>query len=299
MARTELFARQQSGGVFSFFNLPDHQADIYFVNSVTGTDAAGYGRNPDAPLASIAYALANLVTAGQGDTIYVMPGHTETITGAAGVLASKASVNIIGLGSGRNRPRVNYTTAVGASFDITAANVRLRNLVFTPTGIDNVTAAINVQAADCTIEDCDFQHATASAQAALVILTNASADRLTVQRCRFYGTADAGTNAALRIVGGDAITVRDNTFSGAYASGTGPIENITTATTNCLVFDNRIQNFTAACTKAMVFVAGSTGQIARNVMQILSGTAPITGAAMSWVGGNYYAAAVATAGTLI
>lgn len=47
------------------------------------------------------------------------------------------------------------------------------------------------------------------------------------------------------------------------------------------------------------FAAGSTGMISDNRMQILSGTAPITAAGMSWVGGNYYAAALATAGTLI
>jgi hypothetical protein len=34
-------------------------------------------------------------------------------------------------------------------------------------------------------------------------------------------------------------------------------------------------------------------------MQVLTGTAPIVGAAMSWVGRNYYAATIATAGTLI
>ena len=46
-------------------------------------------------------------------------------------------------------------------------------------------------------------------------------------------------------------------------------------------------------------LTGSTGQISGNQMQILSGTAPITGDAMAWVGNNYYAAAIATAGTLI
>jgi hypothetical protein len=299
MTRTTLEVRQQPGGLFSIVNNELSTGNVFYVDSVTGTNAVGYGTSPDAPVASIAYAIANLCTAAKGDVILVMPGHTETIIGAAGVAASVAGVRIIGLGRGRNRPVVNYTTAVGASFDISAANVRVENIVFTPIGVDNITAAINVTAADAEIVNCDFQHASASAQAALVILTTAAGTRLTVQGCRFYGTTDAGTNAAIRLVGGDGHTIRDNTFSGAYASGTGPIENVTTACTNAIICDNRIQNFTAACTKAMVFVATSTGQISRNYMQILSGTAPISGAAMSWAGANYYAAVVATAGSLI
>jgi hypothetical protein len=50
----------------------------------------------------------------------------------------------------------------------------------------------------------------------------------------------------------------------------------------------------------MVFTASSTGQIAGNAMQILGGgTAPITGAAMSWVGPDYYASTIATGSTLV
>lgn len=296
--RTLLANQQNPGGLFDVVNLDAHPGSVFFACSVTGTDAAGYGLSPDAPTATIDYAIG-LCTAAKGDCIYVLPGHTETLTGAASVAADVSGISIIGLGTGRNRPVLNYTTAVGASLDVTAANVKLKNLVFTPIGFDAITAAINVTAADCVIEDCDMQHANATNQATLGILTSATGTRLTVRRSRFYGTSDAGTNAAIRIVGGDGHTIEDNTFSGAYASGTGPIENVTTACTNTIVRRNQIQNLTAACTKAMVFAAGSTGQISRNDMQILSGTAPITGAAMSWVGGNYYAAAVATAGTLI
>jgi hypothetical protein len=50
MARTELFARKQAGGMFSVVNQSLTTGNIFFVNSVTGTDAAGYGQNPDAPV---------------------------------------------------------------------------------------------------------------------------------------------------------------------------------------------------------------------------------------------------------
>ena len=66
-------------------------SNIFFVNSVTGTDTAGYGQNPDAPFKSINFAVTQC-TANQGDRIYVMPLHVETIAGAAGCAVSVAGV---------------------------------------------------------------------------------------------------------------------------------------------------------------------------------------------------------------
>lgn len=268
---------------------------LWFVDS-TNVNPVRDGRSWDGALSTVALAIA---VAGVGDKILLAPGHTEALTAAAGVLISTNGIHLIGMGNGSRRAVFTYTTAVGASFDVTGANVTIENVVWRPVGIDAITAAVNIQAADCTLIGCEMQHATALGQATLGILTTAAADRLRVLACKFYGTSDAGTNAAIRIVGGDAIEIRSCVFSGAYASGTGPIENVTTACTNCIVKDNSIQSLTASNTKAMVFVSTSTGQISRNDMQILSGTAPITGAAMSWAGGNYYAAVIATLGTLV
>lgn len=246
--------------------------------------------------------LSSAITAAEanrGDVILLLPGFTTTCTGAGTITVSKAGVSIIGLGEGNARATVSYSTAVAASFDITAANVTVDNVIFDMTGVDAITAGINVQAAGVTIRNCRIINASASAQATLCVLTNASATRFKFIDNEVTGTTDAGTTAAVRIVGGDSIVVENCTFFGAYGSGNGAIENITTASTNLKIRDNCINNATAGSTKAIVLVAGTTGQIARNYMQILSGTAPITGAGISWVGGNYYAATIATAGTLI
>jgi hypothetical protein len=282
----------------SFYRPPFAVGNVFFVSSATGTDTAGYGFSPEAPFASIAFAITQCV-ANNGDLILVLPGHTETITAAAGVAVNVAGVTIQGLGAGRSRANVNYTTSASASFDITAANVLIDNLVFTPTGVASVTAAINVQAAGVTIQNCEIELATATNQAVLGVLTNASANRFTFQNNHVHGTNNAGTTAAVKLVGGSDIKILNNVFQGAYSAGVGAIQQTTTDTVNCIVYGNVIQNLTASSTKAMVFTSGSTGQISENLMQILSSTAPITGTAMSWVGANYYANALATAGTLI
>jgi hypothetical protein len=288
------------GGVASF-GVPvlpsagQSTGQVFFVHS-SGSNG-NTGKTPAKPFATLAKAISQC-TAAKGDTIYVMPGHTETLIAAAGVAVSVAGVRIVGLGNGKNRPVFNYTTSAAASFDVTAANVYVENLYFRPIGVASVTSAVNVSAADACFVNCEWELGDATNAAVQGLTTTAAADRLRVLNCKFHGVTTASTNA-LKIVGGDAIEISGCTFQGPYASGSGAIQNVTTACTNCIVKDNVINNLTASSTKVMVFVSTSTGQISRNYMQILSGTAPITGAAMSWVGANYYGATIAAAGTLI
>jgi hypothetical protein len=300
--RSPFFKTREQGGTSQWFVIDSRLApgNVFFVQSTNSNagDSPGKGQTPDAPFATINYAVSQC-TADQGDLILVLPGHVETLTAAAAVAVNVAGVTILGLGEGRQRPRVNYTTSAAASFDVTAARCKVENLFFTGAGVASVTAMVNVQAADCVLKGCEFEHANATNQAALVVLTTAAADRLRVEGCFFHGSNNAGTAAAISLVGGDAIVLRDNLISGAYHASNGVIKNATTDCTNLQVVGNVVQNFTAVNTKSVVLTAGSTGQIANNRFQVLSGTAPITGAAMSWVGGNYYSATVATAGTLI
>lgn len=296
--RNALFSQQQPGGMFAILDNRMTTGNIFFVNSVTGTDAAGYGQNPDAPFKTINYAISQC-TDDNGDQIYAMPGHAEAVGAAGGITVGKKGVTVIGLGAGRKRPVITLGTATTATIAISSANFTLKNVVVDCTGFDAVVAPLLVTAGDCTIDGCDFIVAGASAQATSAITTTAAADRLTVKDCKFRGTSDAGTTAALIIVGGDGHTIQDSLFIGAYTSGVGAIQNVTTACTNALVLRNRIVNLTASNTKAMVFVSTSTGQIADNSMQILSGTAPITAAAMSWAGPNYYAATIGTGSVLV
>lgn len=272
--------------------------NTFFVCSANGTNSAGRGYSPEAPLASIDYAIG-LCTANNDDVILVLPGHTETITAAAGVAADVAGVTIRGLGRGRQRPTVNYTTSANASFDISAAKVTIENITFTPVGVDAVVAAVNVTGADCVIRDCEFELANSTNQAVLGILTAATATRMLVEQCYFHGTTDAGTATAIRHVSGNDVVIRNNVFWGAYTTSLGAIDN-TAAVTGLVVIGNVIANNTASSTKGFVWHSSTTGVFANNRIGILSGTAPITAAAGTNGGGGYYSAAAGvTAATLI
>jgi len=281
-----------------FYIFPETTGNVYFVDS--GATGTGDGLSPLNAVTTLDAAFA-LCTASNGDVVIVLQGHAENITAAAGVDADVAGVTVIGMGYGRDRPVFTFTTATTADIDIDAANIRFENLVFDMTGVDAVAAGIDVNAADFQLVNCEIEHASASAQATVCVLTDANASRMLVQGCHFHGTTDAGTAACVRIVGGSDSVVRDNTFQGAYAA-TGAIENVTTAHTHLTIDGNRIVNETAdGNNKAITLVAGTTGIISNNRMAVIDSTspAPVT-AAGAYVSGNYFVgAAGVTASTLM
>jgi hypothetical protein len=234
-----------------------------------------------------------------GDTIYVLPGHNENVSSATALDINVAGITIVGLGSDETRPTFVLDTATTAIVTISAPGVTLQNVIIDATGYAAIAAAMTVTASDVLVQNCKFNLANATNQAGLGIITTALANRLKIDSCYFYGTTDAGTTNVLQLVGGNDITISNNRFVGAYTTSLGAINNITTACLRMQIIGNYINNQTASSTKCIVLVAGSSGTIAGNFMQILSGSAPITGAGMSWVGGNYYAATIATTGTLI
>src|SRR6185436_14827350 len=83
----------QGAGVLTFGN-------VFYVHSVSGSDSDS-GTSPVAAKATLAAAIA-LCTANNGDVIFVLPGHSETLTAA--ITVNKAGISIVGLGQGLVRP---------------------------------------------------------------------------------------------------------------------------------------------------------------------------------------------------
>lgn len=243
---------------------------------------------------SITSALVQCV-ASRGDVIYVLPGYTESITGAAGIAIAKAGVTIIGLGSGATRPTISFTTAITAQMTITAASVTIRNIVFT-VGFDAITAMISVTGADVAFLGCEFNTNNATMGAVLGILTAATAARFRVEDSRFLGPAiNAGTTTTAQIkheVGVDYI-IRNNYFTGKMTQA---ILNAT-AVLRGLIDNNRF--VVATGTVAITMHASSTPFISNNRINVPSGTAPIVAAAGFVAGNAYSAAAGVTAGAAL
>lgn len=281
------FGLLQLGG----YSMPTAFGKYIFVSSVTGSDSNN-GLAITTPVATINQAIT-LATANNGDVIVLLPGHAETITGAAGAAISKAGLQIVGVGNGSLRPTFTFTTAVAASFDVTAANVTFMNIVFV-CGIDAQTAMVNVNKADVSFLGCQFTTNTATVGAVLGILTAATATRLKVDNCRFLGAAtNSGTTttACIQHEAGTDYTITNNYFMGKMTQA---ILNVATLLSG-LIDNNRF--VIATGTKAIAVAAASTPFITNNRINVPSGTAPIVAAAGFVAGNIYSAAAGVTAGT--
>lgn len=235
MARTALFSRKQPGGAFTIADIDKHPGEILFVHSGTGTDAAGNGRNPDAPLATIDYAIG-LCTADKGDVIYVMPGHNEGL-GDAQITVDVAGVSIIGLGRGALRPRIDFDHA-NASIDVAANGCTLKNLVLLPS-VTAVAIGIDVNAAatDTLIEDVEALPGEDGAgvdEFVLVVDIKAGCTRTTVRGLKVRPHASAaGCVAGVKLTGAsDDVLIEDCDIALLGAAGVAPINGDTTLSTN-------------------------------------------------------------------
>lgn len=267
--------------------------NIWFVDS--GASSGGNGLSPEGAVTTIDAAI-NLATASNGDIIVVMEGHAESIVGAAGVAQDKAGLTIIGLGRGRNRPVVTFTTATAASWNISAASNHVENIAFV-NAIASQTAMMNITAADVTIRNCEFQLSDGSTAAVLGILTTDAADRLLIEDNYFHGLN--AVTGAIRIVGTDHTIVRRNYVTGSFAT-TGAIEQVTTKGNLHLYDGNTIVNLTADGNNvSLLLKSDTTGAVINNRLFFIDSSCPTAPAgAAAFYGGNYYAAADDTAGTL-
>ncbi len=267
----------------AFNALNNIKGDIYYVDSNTGADTSG-GKSWDNALATIDAAIGKC-TANKGDVILVAPGHAENLIAAAAIDADVAGITIIGLGAGSNRPTLTFKTSTAADIDIDAANITFQNLYFDLTGIDGIVAAIDVNAADFTIKDCEFLMADSGGQAVNAITTDAAAHRMKVENCIFK-SPDAGAEEAIKLLGAaDGIIIKNCRIYGDFSVA--PIHNPTdNIATNILILGNYLQNDQSG-DLALELVSAVTGAIINNLL-VTDAIATALDAGSCYCFGNLY-----------
>lgn len=245
--------------------LSAYPGDVYWVDSGSGSN--GNNGTFSQPFSTIDYAVGKC-TANNGDIIMVKPGHTETVTAAAGLDLDVAGIAVIGLGAGSDRPTVNFTTATTADMDVDAANVTIYNILFTG-GIDALAAPIDVNAADCSIVNCEYRDVTG--QATDVILADANADRLLIENYFHNGAAAAGANSAIALVGMDNPVIKNFKIVGNFAVSA--VDCRTTAVVDLDISNGYFWNKNAADVCIKDTVTASTGKIGPNLQMMLTDNA--------------------------
>lgn len=208
---------------------------VYFVDSATGSNG-NLGTSTDKAFSTLDYAIGQCAN-NKGDTIYVMPNHAETITGAGGITADVAGITIIGIGHYNQRPNFLMDAGTTVTFVVSAADVTVRNVVFTG-GHSDVVTCFNVTGKGCWIDRCDFvQNTTDENFITPIKATGAAntADGLKVTNCYSY-QIDVST--------AEFIEITDN-ISGVVISGNVVINE---GTASPLI----LQAGTKICTNALI-----------------------------------------------
>jgi len=284
------------GGVTSFGmpvlpgGIPPTTGLYIFVDSNTGSNSND-GLSPQRPVATINYAIS-LTRASKMDVIVVMPGHSESISGAGAITADKIGVTIVGLGYGKLRPMIILHTT-STTIAISAANVSFINIRVS-TDVDAVVKVFNITAAGVTLDTVDFVE-TASCAALQFALTTAAATDLTIQNCTHIQTQTAATALQewIKLVGADRFKAINNFISlKGYATANpanGVIVGGTTASLDVLIKDNTLISTNSTGAIPLSLLANSTG-FARN-NNVASAKTAIAGqvALASAFGANNYA----------
>ena len=202
-------------------------------------------------------AAVSACTADAGDTIYVMPGHTETISGAAGIAMDVAGVAVIGLSRGTLKPTLTFSAAA-SDINVSAANCLIKNIRMV-SSVNDLANFIDADAGQLAIEDCDF--ITSSAKEALCFINIATTkDDFIIRNCTFLqptdpaGTGGAVNTGAIYCVDTENILIEGCRFRGFFE--TAIVHNKTTKVQNLVVKDCELSN---SIVVPFILVAASTG----------------------------------------
>lgn len=216
--------------------------------------------------------------AGQGDTVVVLPGHSESGLGTTMLANLVNGTKIIGVGQGSAMPTFRWT-ATSDTWALTKNDVTLQGLRLRMEGAA-VTAGITVTGADCEICDCDIEVSSGVVNKVTTAITlNAGADRTKIRQNKIRGlTGFALTDGIL--VGGalDQVEIERNRIIAPSAAANGLIR-VSAAATNLYIGYNTVYNTTAASTAAIVVGnVAADGIIEFNNVGILqNGVASATG----------------------
>jgi hypothetical protein len=236
--------------------------------------------------------------ANRGDVIYVLPGHTESVTTTPTFVAG---VSIIGVGNGDERPTFNWTAA-SSQWSIAVANVRIANCILNlaATAATVTTKAITIAGASMAFEGCKILVGGAGGTQLVTIgieLTT-GADKFAMLGCEIYAPADAAVVTLIKLTN----AVDNAQFFGNYidvgmAATTSSLITFTTAPTNIKIGGregewqgNKFRNSIASSTICLTGITATTGWLDNNycAIEAASGAASaITTVGSLHLGENY------------
>jgi hypothetical protein len=266
MGRTGLFVRKTPGGMFAVEDINQTiYGEHFFVSSghANASNAAGNGRSPDAPVATIDYAIG-LCTASQRDVIHVARDHAETISGATSLVCDVEGVTIIGEGIGDSIPTLTFSAAA-STISITAPNVTIKNIHCYGHYTNGSTVGITLGAlADgCILEDILMTESANTTEFLTGISITAACHDVKIRRLRFLGAA-GGTDVSCIVAAGASnnLEITDCYLYGDWSASV--VDALAAASTNVIIKNNIVQQADAAAGLGFGMKSDTTGVYANN-----------------------------------
>ena len=176
--------------------------EVFWVNSSTVLAKGGIGGSDgnkgtyQQPFATLDYAVGKC-TASRGDIIMLMPGHTETVIAATTIAIDVAGIAIIGLGAGSLSTTLTFNTADSAAIAVSAANVSIKNCIFTADLADVLEVFLLTTAKNFHLEDCKFTQTAADKNFVEIVdvsTVDNDADGLSFLNCEWIEVDTASTS---------------------------------------------------------------------------------------------------------
>lgn len=188
--------------------------NVWFVNSVTGTDAASpRGKDRSTPLATLNQAHTN---AANNDVIVLMSGHSETVT--AVVTLSKTGVVYLGEGTGSSAP--TFTRNVDTNGIVfSGAGCWVENLRFATDGALALTTGDRVVISGNSVKmvNCYFALTAASVTTTAALVVSNGVTNLYIGGGTQFVNSGATLIGGLSASGATDVELDDVTFDGGTA----------------------------------------------------------------------------------
>ena len=238
--------------------------NVYFVDSGSGVaNNNNDGLHPvNSPLATLAGAIAKC-TNDNGDFIILLPGHSEATT--AEITVNKSDVTIIGVGNGKNRPKITATfTAAGDTIAIDDDDVTIDNIYMPASGAAQ-NAQIDVNAGNAVIKNCLIEQGANNLGG--ITITAAGHNSL-IFKNEIVITAN-GPDHAIKI---ESSTCTDTKIIGNYLNGLTQVAGWDTGgilcgvAATCVVITDNVVLFVTGNAGCIEITAAATGIVARNLL---------------------------------
>lgn len=183
---------------------------------------------------------------GMGDIVYVLPGHSESVTDATMLSALVAGTRIIGLGDLNRSDAPTFTwTATASQWAISVADVAISGLRLLMDGANGVVKAINITAPGCRISGNFMRWASGAAlKATIAIEVGSTALNCVIAANEVQGTATHNVTDGIKVVGAtvpSGLKILGNTIIASATAANGLI-HVTVAALGIVIAGNILYN---------------------------------------------------------